>query len=176
MRPQEIKRSINLAFKKFMSTAGIYPGIHVIYILNENPFLRCKRHLEKRLQWHIKQDSHSFAIGKKLVAQYIPMISADDQTKIRNYMEYISDRWDCAHRIMIILEFIKFYKYMSLSNELFNVEKMLRSSGLSASQMENLVKYGDKLDYAVYHCEWSLDRRAQWLEYVKKEKEIEYEG
>ena len=167
MRPQEIKRSINLAFKKFMSTTGIYPGIHVMYILNENPFLRCKRHLEKRLQWHIKQDATKINCRKKLVAQYIPMISADDQTKIRNYMEYISDRWDCPYRIMIILEFIKFYEYMSLSNELFNVEKMLRSSGLSYSQMENLVKYGDKLDYAVNHCEWSLDR--------KKEKEIEYE-
>ena len=146
-----------------------------MYILNKNPFLRCKRPLEKRLQWHIKQDAAEISGRKKLVAQYIPMISANDQTEIRNYMEYISDRWDCAHRIMIILEFIKFYEYMSLSNELFNVEKMLRSSGLSASQMENLVKYGNKLDYAVDHCEWSLDRRAQWLEYVKKEKEIEYE-
>ena len=45
MRPQEVNRNINLAFKRFMRRGNRYH------------FQKCKKHLETRLEWVRKTDA-----------------------------------------------------------------------------------------------------------------------
>ena len=89
MRPQEIKRSINLAFKRFMRDGRL---IH---------FHKCKKHLEKRLEWYRKTDPELTAEE----AYYLDCI--EKQNAVMGRMEYISDRWNCPGRIKFILEVLK---------------------------------------------------------------------
>lgn len=89
MRPQVINRNINLAFKRFFRQGNL---IH---------FQKCKRHLEKRLEWYWKTDPQEVEEQK---AYYLDLI--EDPNKVKRQMEYISDRWNCVGRIKFMLEVI----------------------------------------------------------------------
>jgi hypothetical protein len=89
MRPQEIDRNINLAFKRFMRDGKL------------NHFQKCKKHLEKRLEWFRKIYPELHEEG----AYYLNML--EDMGAVKSRMEYISDRWNCPGRIKFMLEVIK---------------------------------------------------------------------
>ena len=96
MRPQEINRNVSLAFKRFRRQDTL---IH---------FQKCKKHLEKRLEWFRKiyPELH-YEDGLRLNeegAYYLNMLEEMDAVKSR--MEYISDRWNCPGRIKFMLEVI----------------------------------------------------------------------
>ena len=88
MRPQEINRNVSLAFKRFRRQDTL---IH---------FQKCKKHLEKRLEWFRKIYPELHEEG----AYYLNMLEEMDAVKSR--MEYISDRWNCPGRIKFMLEVI----------------------------------------------------------------------
>jgi hypothetical protein len=87
MRPQEINRNINLAFKRF-SRRG-----------NPFHFVKCKKHLEKRLEWFRATDPEE-------VDAIPPFIPDGDVTP---HLEYISDRWNCVSRIKFLLKVAEKY-------------------------------------------------------------------
>ena len=91
MRPQEINRNINLAFKRFERDNRL---IH---------FHKCKKHMEKRLEYFRKTDSeldHD--------AYYMYCFKDEyGEEEIMHQMRYISDRWNCSGRIKFILEVLK---------------------------------------------------------------------
>jgi hypothetical protein len=89
MRPQVINRNINLAFKRFFRRDNL---IH---------FQKCKKHLEKRLEWFRKTDPE---LTEKANAYYLDII--EDMDVVKSSLEYISDRWNCAGRIKFMLEVI----------------------------------------------------------------------
>jgi hypothetical protein len=80
MRPQEIRRNISLAFKRYARNKDL------------SHFTKCKKHLELSLTENVE-------------AMYIKDI--DDLQKIKSHVEYISDRWNCAGRIKFLLEVIE---------------------------------------------------------------------
>jgi hypothetical protein len=88
MRPQEIRRNIKLAFKRFMRDGRL---IH---------FHKCKKHLEKRLEWYRKTDPELTESG----AYYLDII--EDMDGVKAQLRYISDRWNCPGRIKFMLEVI----------------------------------------------------------------------
>jgi hypothetical protein len=88
MRPQEINRNVNLAFKRFARDNYL------------SHFQKCKKHLEKRLEWFRKIYPELHEEG----AYYLNMLEEMDAVKSR--MVYISDRWNCPGRIKFMLEVI----------------------------------------------------------------------
>ena len=88
MRPQEINRNINLAFKRFARDDYL------------SHFQKCKKHLEKRLVWFRKTDPELDEEG----AYYVENIENMDDIKAQ--FRYISDRWNCPGRIKFMLEVI----------------------------------------------------------------------
>jgi hypothetical protein len=88
MRPQEINRNINLAFKRFARDNYL------------SHFQKCKKHLEKRLEWFRKTDPELIEAD----AYYLDII--EEQNAVMGRMEYISDRWNCPGRINFMLEVI----------------------------------------------------------------------
>ena len=89
MRPQEIRRNIKLAFKRFMRDGRL---IH---------FHKCKNHLEKRLEVFRK----TYPELNEEEAYYLDIL--EEQNAVMGRMEYISDRWNCPGRIKFMLEVIK---------------------------------------------------------------------
>ena len=89
MRPQEINRSINLAFKRFLRDKRL---IH---------FHKCKKQLIRRLEWYRKTDPELTAEE----AYYLDCIP--NRNVVMGRLEYISDRWNCPGRIKFILEVLK---------------------------------------------------------------------
>lgn len=88
MRPQEVNRNINLAFKRFNRDNSL------------NHFEKCKRHLETRLEWFRDTDPEDVDNLEPYYADY-------DRDKINSLIYYISDRWNCVGRIKFLLELIK---------------------------------------------------------------------
>lgn len=88
MRPQEIDRNINLAFKRFMRDGKL------------NHFQKCKKHMLKRLEWFRKTDPELTEAN----AYYLDII--EKPNVVMGRMEYISDRWNCPGRIKFMLEVI----------------------------------------------------------------------
>lgn len=88
MRPQEINRNISLAFKRFLRQGNL------------NHFQKCKKHLEKRLEWHRKTDPELTEAD----AYYLDII--EDMDDVKAQLRYISDRWNCPGRIKFMLEVI----------------------------------------------------------------------
>ena len=88
MRPQEIDRNISLAFKRFLRDGNL---IHL---------QKCKKHLEKRLEWFRKiyPDLHEEG------AYYLDII--EDMDRVKGQFRYIYDRWNCPGRIKFMLEVI----------------------------------------------------------------------
>jgi hypothetical protein len=86
MRPQEIRRNINLSFKRYAKRNTF---LH---------FSNCKKHLELRLAWHLKNGED----GDTMYMQDI-----EDLHKINSHVEHMHDRWDCVGRIKFLLEVIK---------------------------------------------------------------------
>jgi hypothetical protein len=89
MRPQEINRNINVAFKRFACDNNL------------SHFQKCKNHLEKRLEWFRKTDPEQTAEE----AYYLDCI--EKPNVVMGRMEYISDRWNCPGRIKFMLEVLK---------------------------------------------------------------------
>lgn len=87
MRPQEVNRNINLAFKRFNRDNSL------------NHFQKCKKHLEARLEWFCETDP-------KDVDNLEPYYADYDRDKINSLIYYISDRWNCPGRIKFMLEVI----------------------------------------------------------------------
>jgi len=85
MRPEEINRNINLAFKRFQRHRDLYH------------FVKCKKHLEKRLEWFRATD-------REEVDAIPPFIPDGDVTP---HLEYISDRWNCVSRIKFLLRVVE---------------------------------------------------------------------
>jgi hypothetical protein len=100
MRPQEINRNINLAFKRFARDDYL------------SHFQKCKKHLEKRLEWFRKTDPELHEEG----AYYVENIENMDDIYVKHLVyllikskaqfRYISDRWNCPGRIKFMLEVI----------------------------------------------------------------------
>jgi hypothetical protein len=88
MRPQEINRNINLAFKRFARNDYL------------SHFQKCKKHMIKRLEWYRKTDLELTEPG----AYYVDNIENMDD--IKSQFRYISDRWNCSGRIKFMLEVI----------------------------------------------------------------------
>jgi hypothetical protein len=85
MRPEEISRSINLAFKRFRRHGGLHH------------FAKCKKHLEKRLEWFRATDPEE--------VDALPPAYPDGD--VRAHLEYISDRWNCVSRIKFLLRVVE---------------------------------------------------------------------
>jgi hypothetical protein len=94
MRPQEINRNINLAFKRFARDDYL------------SHFQKCKKHMLKRLEWFRKTDPELTESGKtyKTYAYYVDNIENMDDVK--SQFRYNSDRWNCPGRIKFMLEVI----------------------------------------------------------------------
>lgn len=88
MRPEEVNRNINLAFKRFSRDGSL------------NHFQKCKKHLEARLEWFRETDPEGVDNLEPYYADY-------DRDKINSLIYYISDRWNCVGRIIFLLELIK---------------------------------------------------------------------
>ena len=88
MRPQEINRNINLAFKRFARNDYL------------SHFQKCKKHLLKRLEWFRKTDPELTESG----AYYLDII--EDMDDVKAQLQCISDRWNCSGRIKFMLEVI----------------------------------------------------------------------
>lgn len=86
MRPQEINRNINLAFKRFERDGRL---IH---------FHKCKKHLENRLEVFRKNE---------IIEETYYLDILEEQNAVIGRMEYISDRWNSPGRIKFILEVLK---------------------------------------------------------------------
>ena len=81
MRPEEISRNINLAFKRFSRRGNLHH------------FAKCKRHLQKRLAW--------FEARGDVVSEIY------QEGDVVGHIEYISDRWNCADRVRFLLRVIE---------------------------------------------------------------------
>ena len=81
MRPEEINRNINLAFKRFKRHRDLYH------------FEKCKRHLKKRLEWFESRGEVASEIYQEGDAV--------------GHVEYISDRWNCADRVRFLLRVVE---------------------------------------------------------------------
>jgi uncharacterized protein YdhG (YjbR/CyaY superfamily) len=88
MRSQEINRNVSLAFKRFRRRGNL---IH---------FQKCKKHLEKRLEWFRKTDPELTEAD----AYYLDII--EDMDSVKAQFRYISDRWNCPGRVKFMLEVI----------------------------------------------------------------------
>ena len=91
MRPQEINRNINLAFKRFSRDGRL---IH---------FYKCEKHLEKRLEWYRKTDPELTAEE----AYYLDCI--EKRNAVMGRMEYISCLTDGTAPVALSL----FLKYLN---------------------------------------------------------------
>ena len=85
MRPEEINRNVNLAFKRFFRYGTLFH------------FAKCKKHLEKRLEWFRVADPEEVSV--------IPPSYPDGD--VRAHLEYISDRWNSVARIKFLLKVIE---------------------------------------------------------------------
>lgn len=83
MRPEEINRNVNLAFKRFFRDGNLFH------------FAKCKKHLEKRLEWFYATDPEEVNV--------LPPSYPGD---VRGHLEYISDRWSSVARIKFLLKVI----------------------------------------------------------------------
>ena len=92
MRPQEINRNINLAFKRFERDGRL---IH---------FHKCKKHLENRLEVFRKNEIIEETYYLDILEEQFVMFRAN---AVMGRMEYISDRWNSPGRIKFILEVLK---------------------------------------------------------------------
>ena len=92
MRPQEINRNIDLAFKRFARDGNL---IH---------FQKCKNHLEKRLEWFRKTEPELDFDFTNYLYCFEDEYGEED---IKHHLRYISDRWNCPGRINFMLEVIK---------------------------------------------------------------------
>jgi len=98
MRPQEINRNINLAFKRFARDGNL---IH---------FQKCKKHLLKSLEWFRKTDPELTESGSgktfyKTYAYYVDNIETMDDI-VKTQFRYMSDRWNRPGSIKFMLEVI----------------------------------------------------------------------
>ena len=85
MRPEEINRNVNLAFKRFFRYGNLFH------------FAKCKRHLEKRLEWFRATDPEEVDV----------LSPAYPDGDVRAHLEYISDRWNSVPRIKFLLKVIE---------------------------------------------------------------------
>jgi hypothetical protein len=85
MRPEEINRNVNLAFKRFFRRGNLFH------------FAKCKKHLEKRLEW--------FRVTDPEEVDALPPAYPDGD--VRAHLEYISDRWNSVARIKFLLKVIE---------------------------------------------------------------------
>jgi len=88
MRPQEINRNIDLAFKRVARDGNL------------SHLQKCKKHLENRLEWFRKSDPELTESD----AYYLDII--EDMDSVKAQLRYISDRWNCPGRIKFMLEVI----------------------------------------------------------------------
>jgi hypothetical protein len=91
MRPQEINRNIDLAFKRFARDGNL---IH---------FQKCKKHLLKRLEWFRKNEPELDCGFPNYMYCFEDEYNEED---IKHHLSYISDRWNCPGRIKFMLKVI----------------------------------------------------------------------